>query len=1561
MENKYHIYSYRVIYAYKIPDTRHAGLIKVADRLISLTPSELNEAEQNPDVLKIFIDDQLPEGAVLSGIWLGLFKNATGEKLSIKLADIYDVLELSHGYVAMQGKDRDKWFKADLKDVENAIKIAKGRESGEENTPKERNIVFRPEQTKTITETVEAFRSGRTRYLWNAKMRFGKTLCALQVAKDMGYKFTLILTHRPVVDDGWNEDFMKIFKDKTHYHYGSRNDKDKETKGFDQLVDKVRQDPEGRLVFFASIQYLRGSHLVMDPKEVKKSYKENKEKTAILNFPWDFVVIDEAHEGTQSERGVEVMRYMKLNVPDTDELNNAASSSDGTVGGKAADVDDGIEDADYVDLDKDGNEIKKSVPAETKEKPISPREGKPVTLALSGTPFNLYSEYSPFEISTWDYVREQQAKADWHKTHGDDPNPYDVLPRLNIFNLDIEDTIGHRIVEPGELEDNCSKQLTDDELNEDYAGFSFSNFFKVWDKSLCKKHDMPETVAGSFVHEAEIMEFFYALAKETKADSNFPFSTPEFRKAFRHTFWLIPGVKEGKALEALLTREKWSVRGQELPNPYIKGFKIINEAGSEQEDITGEALRNVKDRISLTKGKLPYRLTKVPYDKLTKSERKDYDRLKAELPDWKGKYTITLSCGKLTTGVSVPEWTAVFYMKGNDSTSASTYMQTIFRVQTPAVIDGAQKTDCYVFDFSPIRSLRVFADAVRLNMSSELGNDRTTKYSREDQKEAVKKWLKVLPFQAISVPTPGAAQTKMEPYDADKLFSQLDARLIDRVVRSGYADNSIYDSVAIMDLAPEAEEALARISMKITADSKSNEPGGDIKVGKDSPKKPTRKQEKDAQNAAWKKDDELTEEEKAAKKAVEDWKKQRRERMKTLRAMSVRIPLLMYGADIKDRDELEISNFTTLVDDESWAEFMPPNISKADFDAVRDCYDSVRFKGSAEKIREFAENSDKLSITDRVKEVARIFSFFHNPDKETVLTPWRVVNMHMADTVGGYKFYANDDRTPLAEPVKIEQNGVTDKLFITPESGTFEDLEKMHILEINSKTGLYPLYVAYSLFRARKEFYEQARLLNPDLKVKEDHDIWAETLKENIFVICKTPMAVDITRRTLAGFTGYEVNAICPSWKVPEKILTAANVIKLADGQTPDEGKLIKTDLVDILRAKEEIEKENKRRESKGEKPLDLILTNQVRQRLWWEKNLNRPLDHHKFNDEMIKFNAVVGNPPYQEEGESTRKAPIYHLFYDSAFEIAPIVTFITPGRFLFKAGQTPKEWMDRVLDDTHFKVVRYFQKSTSVFETVDIKGGVAVCLRDSRQAFGPIKVFSHYAELATIMKKVFSHPDFKKGEFADLVSSQGIYRFSAAAIEKFPRIIEVQGKGTASKITSNCFENLPEIFVDDESKCGGPGVKLMGRIDGKRQIRWINRDYLQPCDYLDYYNVFVPEANGTGAIGEVLSTPVIGVPVIGHTDTFLSIGKFASAEEASACLDYVKSKMARCMLGTLKVTQHNPKDTWANVPMQNFTSNSDIDWSQSIADIDSQLYKKYGLEQPEIDFIESMIKPMDD
>ena len=345
----------------------------------------------------------------------------------------------------------------------------------------------------------------------------------------------------------------------------------------------------------------------------------------------------------------------------------------------------------------------------------------------------------------------------------------------------------------------------------------------------------------------------------------------------------------------------------------------------------------------------------------------------------------------------------------------------------------------------------------------------------------------------------------------------------------------------------------------------------------------------------------------------------------------------------------------------------------------------------------------------------------------------------------------------------------------------------------------------------------------------------------------------------------------------------------------------------------------------------------------------------------VIPTDAIIGNPPYQEEGISTRKSPIYHLFYDLSFRLSDRVSLITPGRFLYKVGQTPKEWMNKMLDDVHFTVVDYFKKSTDVFPSVDIKGGVAITYRDAAEILGPIGFFSEYEELKSIVKKVLSHHEFVKDKFSGLISSQGLYKFSEAAFNEHPEISKVQGKGTAAKITSNAFEHLPQVFMEHEPARTENFIRILGRIKNQRTYKWIDKRYILPTDgYCESYNVLVPEANGTGAIGEVLSTPVIGTPVIGHTDTFLSIGKFSDARQADRCLKYVKSKFARCMLGTLKATQHNPRETWANVPMQDFTSVSDINWDVPVSEIDKQLYAKYQLSDEEILFIEQNIKPME-
>ena len=153
--------------------------------------------------------------------------------------------------------------------------------------------------------------------------------------------------------------------------------------------------------------------------------------------------------------------------------------------------------------------------------------------------------------------------------------------------------------------------------------------------------------------------------------------------------------------------------------------------------------------------------------------------------------------------------------------------------------------------------------------------------------------------------------------------------------------------------------------------------------------------------------------------------------------------------------------------------------------------------------------------------------------------------------------------------------------------------------------------------------------------------------------------------------------------------------------------------------------------------------------------------------------------------------------------------------------------------------------------------------------------------------------------------------------------------------------------------------MQIFGLVKGERFYKWFRKDYVKEVPNLYKYKVMIPKANGSGAIGEVLSTPLCGTPLCGFTETFISIGETDSKDEAEATLKYVKTKFARAMLGILKVTQNNAKPTWKYVPLQDFTSSSDIDWSKSVHEIDLQLYRKYGLDEKEIEFIETHVKEM--
>lgn len=1321
----------KLIYVYRINDEAHEGVLKIGeasydgDDYLTVRPGskELNEAAK----------DRIRHQTQTAGIRYELlhteittyYKNKT--LITFQDHEVHDCLVRSgiKRKIFDTEHKANEWFKTDLETIKKAIAAVKegrmslkAREISTDKSP----IIFRPEQREAIDRTIKQFnkKNGSKQMLWNAKMRFGKTLTALQVIKECDIRRTLILTHRPVVDKGWFEDYEKIFYDRPEFMYGSKNN----GSSLEDCEKTYTATQTGSYIYFVSIQDMRGSELV--------GGKFAKNET-VFAIDWDLIIIDEAHEGTQTELGKNVLSACR----------------------------------------------------------------KPHTrvLHLSGTPFNLMDDFKEEEIYTWDYVMEQKAKSDWEVTHQGDPNPYGCLPRLNIYTYNLG-------------------KLFPDYADADIA-FNFREFFRVDEE-------------GDFIHETNVRQFLDLLTKED-AESNYPYATQNFRDNFRHSLWMVPGVKEAKALSKLL--QSHSVFSQ---------FTVANVAGDGDEEVeTSDALKLVEEAIG-------------PHPEQT--------------------YSITLSCGRLTTGVSVKPWTACFMLAGSYNTAASSYMQTIFRVQTPAVIAGKMKKECFVFDFAPDRTLKVIAETARI--SRKAGGTTAT------DRAVLGEFLNFCPIIAFE-------GSRMQPYNTEKMLGQLKKVYVERVVRNGFEDGYLYsnellklDAAALKDF-----EDLKKIIKSTKAQPKT----GDININ--SLGFTEEEFEQLGGTKTQKEKRPLTPEEEERQKKLEEARKNRETAISILRGISIRMPLLIYGADLQknlDGSEVDITidNFTDIVDDLSWKEFMPAGVTKGMFDKFKKYYDADIFRESGVRIREMTKAADSLRIEERIERISTIFNTFRNPDKETVLTPWRVVNMHLTESIGGWCFYDESYGEMLTEPRFVEQPDITKNIY----------KKNTHILEINAKSGLYALYCAYSIYKTREKLE-----LGPKHTKEMELDLWAKVLHDNIFVICKTPMAKSITSRTLTGFTGIEIHA------------------HYFD------------DLITQLK----------------HKPENFI--SKVKKAAYWKQ---------KGHDDM-KFDAVVGNPPYQlmASGDANGSDPIYHLFIDAACQIGERVSFIHPARFLFNAGKTPKEWNQKMLNDEHYKVVKYWSNSADVFPTVDIKGGVAVTYWDKTQSFGKIGVFVSYPELRSILEKVKRDHFYP---FSDIVYPRDLYRLDETLYIENPWAENRQSSGHKYDVGSNVFDVLSELFFDEEPKDDYKYAKILGRQGNDRIASWIRRDYLKVPDNFEYFKVFVPKSNGSGAIGGVLSTPMVGEPMVGSTTTFLSIGKFSSEDEAVACLKYIKTKFARTMLGTLKVTQDNPKPTWANVPLQDFTANSDIDWTQSVADIDKQLYKKYNLSPEEIAFIESKIKAME-
>ena len=619
-------------------------------------------------------------------------------------------------------------------------------------------------------------------------------------------------------------------------------------------------------------------------------------------------------------------------------------------------------------------------------------------------------------------------------------------------------------------------------------------------------------------------------------------------------------------------------------------------------------------------------------------------------------------------------------LTGSASTAAPGYMQTIFRVQSAGVLDGKQKERCYVFDFAPDRALNVLSEVNRVTKRG--------KTNEEEYRKALGEFLNFCPVIAVD-------GTQMTEYSVPKMMRQIKRLTVDKAIKSGFDDESVYKQDTGMVMDEEDVELFHTLSDKLS-EQKAAKKETKIHINNQGL---TNEEYEEASKLSNKPKRERSKEDEELLKKLQDQRKERDKVIRLLRNVSIRLPLLIYGAKVDLTEEIHMADFIDLVDPESWQEFMPKTVDKPLFRKLLKYYDEDVVSGAGLRIHRMAKAADELPPTERVKRIAEIFSHFRNPDKETVLTPWRVVNLHLSSMVGGYCFLNEqfDSQEVLEESRLVDQGQVTEDIFLNPEA---------RILEMNSKSGLYPLYMAYSLYAMKLPGPEDK------LPLEQTQALWQETVEQQIFVLCKTRMAESITRRTLVGYQDWTVNTTY----IPHLLERMEN-----DPQRLAK-KLQRTDT--------------------------------------WGKE-----------GQPMKFDAIVGNPPYQLEtsGDSRQAVPIYDLFVNTAKLVEPhYLSMIMPSRW-FAGGMGLDDFRNDMMHDHRIVKLVDYTNAKECFPQISISGGICYFLWDSKydgmcnfisirngdvhssnRALDEFPILVRYNEAISILHKIAAK---KESRFDEIVS----------------------------------------------------------------------------------------------------------------------------------------------------------------------------------------------------------------
>jgi hypothetical protein len=669
-----------------------------------------------------------------------------------------------HKYLKSRGfiNPNGEWFKCNVDDVKTAINVLRNGDLSIEGRPYD--FAMRPEQKEAVDKTAEYFtsigaedESAVPHFLWNAKMRFGKTFAAYQLALEMNWKRVLVLTFKPAVQSAWEED-LKTHTDFVGWQFIQSN-------GL-QYSDADKTRP---FVCFGSFQDFLGKNSVGGIK-LKNEW--------VHAIHWDCVIFDEYHYGAWRENAKELFEA-------EDKKEFRAQEGEGI---------------DYFDED--------IMPITTSH-----------YLYLSGTPFRAIEsgEFIEEQIFNWTYSDEQKAKAEWIG----DNSPYAPLPRMVLMTYQLPDSIREVALE-GEFDEFDLNLFFSAKGEKRDAQFVFENEVQKW----------LDLIRGQY------LETTTDNLKMGAKKPPFPFSDSRLLGLLNHTFWFLPSVASCHALKNLLNQSQ---------NVFFHGYKIIVAAGADA-GLGVKALDPVK----------------VAMDNPLETK------------------SITLSCGKLTTGVSVKPWSGILMLR--NSSSPETYFQAAFRVQTPWEIHNIDDTspnkkeiikrECYVFDFSPNRALRQIADySCRLNVSDS---------NPEKKVEEFIKFLPVLAYDGSSMKQIDAAGI------LDMAMSGTSATLLARRWESALLVN--VDNLTLARLMKN-ERAMSAL-MSIEGFRSLNNDIETIINKSESIKKA--KEKANSEELSKKEKKQLSDEEK-------EYKSLRKQIQEKLIKFATRIPIFMYLTDFRER------------------------------------------------------------------------------------------------------------------------------------------------------------------------------------------------------------------------------------------------------------------------------------------------------------------------------------------------------------------------------------------------------------------------------------------------------------------------------------------------------------------------------------------------------------------------------------------------------------------------------------------------------------------------------------